>query len=85
MDKTKIKERDLSTIQKYREQAKTQSYEVKIDYGKNLGISGNLEKQLNHLTIAQNKGVDYYNPAQLDMSKEKPKTRAKKQDKGMER
>lgn len=69
LDKTKIKERDLSTIQKYREQAKTQSYEVKIDYGKNLGISGNLEKQLNHLTIAQNKGIDYYNPAQLDMSK----------------
>lgn len=85
LDKTKIKERDLSTIQKYREQAKTQSYEVKIDYGKNLGISGNLEKQLNHLTIAQNKGIDYYNPAQLDMSKEKSKTRAKKQDKGMER
>lgn len=85
LDKTKIKERDLSTIQKYREQAKTQSYEVKIDYGKNLGISGNLEKQLNHLTIAQNKGIDYYNPAQLDMSKEKPKTRAKKQDKSMER
>ena len=47
-------------------------------------ISGNLEKQLNNLTLAQIKGVDYFNPAKkIDMTKEKAQT--KEQNKGMER
>ncbi|HDX6250491.1 TPA: DUF1738 domain-containing protein [Campylobacter fetus subsp. venerealis] len=88
LDQSKIKDRDLTAIKNYREEAKEQPYEIRIDYGKTLGISGNLEKQLNNLSIAQIKGVDYYNPAQkLDISKEKQKTKAKKQErnKGMER
>lgn len=88
LDQSKIKDRDLTAIKNYREEAKEQPYEIRIDYGKTLGISGNLEKQLNNLSIAQIKGVDYYNPAQkLDISKQKQKTKAKKQErnKGMER
>lgn len=87
LDQSKIKERDLTAIQKYREEAKSQAFEVKVDYGKTLGISGNLQKQLNHLSIAQIKGVDYPNPAQkLDMEKkvEKTKTKAKAKDNGRE-
>lgn len=84
LDESKIKERDLTAIQHYREQAKNQDFEVKIDYNKTLGISGNLEKQLNNLTLAQIKGVDYFNPAKkIDMTKEKAQT--KEQNKGMER
>ena len=84
LDESKIKERDLTTIQHYREQAKNQDFEVKIDYNKTLGISGILEKQLNNLTLAQIKGVDYFNPAKkIDMTKEKAQT--KEQNKGMER
>ncbi|CUU75058.1 ArdC-like ssDNA-binding domain-containing protein [Campylobacter hyointestinalis] len=83
LDESKIKERDLEAIQAYREKAKNQDFEVKIDYGKTLGISGNLEKQLNNLTLAQIKGVDYYNPAQkVKMTKEK--AQAKEQNKGIE-
>ncbi|MBK3498163.1 DUF1738 domain-containing protein [Campylobacter fetus subsp. venerealis] len=82
LNQDKIKERDLSAIQKYREDSKSQPYEVKVDYGKTLGIGGNLEKQLNHLSIAQIKGVDYHNPAQkLDMSREVEKTKSKRQTK----
>ena len=87
LNEEKIKERDLTAIQNYRETAKNQAYEVRIDYGKTLGIGGNLAKQLDNLTIAQIKGVDYYNPAQrLDMSKEaeKAKKQTKQKDKGME-
>lgn len=69
LNEEKIKERDLTAIQNYREAAKDQAYEARVDYGKTLGIGGNLAKQLNNLTMAQIKGVDYYNPAQrLDMS-----------------
>lgn len=83
LDESKIKERDLEAIQAYREKAKNQDFEVKIDYGKTLGISGNLEKQLNNLTLAQIKGVDYYNPVQkVEMTKEK--AQAKEQNKGIE-
>lgn len=87
LNEEKIKERDLTAIQNYRETAKNQAYEVRIDYGKTLGIGGNLAKQLDNLTIAQIKGVDYYNLAQrLDMSKEaeKAKKQTKQKDKGME-
>lgn len=52
-----------------------------------MGIGGNLAKQLDNLTMAQIKGVDYYNPAQrLDMSKEaeKAKKQTRQKDKGME-
>lgn len=76
LNEEKIKERDLTAIQNYREAAKDQAYEARVDYGKTLGISGNLAKQLNNLTMAQIKGVDYYNPAQrLDMSKEAQKAK----------
>jgi len=87
LNEEKIKERDLTAIQNYREAAKNQAYEVRIDYGKTLGIGGNLAKQLDNLTMAQIKGVDYYNPAQrLDMSKEaeKAKKQTRQKDKGME-
>ncbi|CUU72747.1 ArdC-like ssDNA-binding domain-containing protein [Campylobacter hyointestinalis] len=83
LDQAQIKERDLEAIQAYREKAKNQDFEVKIDYRKTLGISGNLEKQLNNLTLAQIKGVDYYNPVQkVEMTKEK--AQAKEQNKGIE-
>ena len=88
LDTKKIKERDLTAINNYREKAKSQPYEINVDYSKTLGIGGNLAIQLNNLTQAQIKGVDYYNPAQrIDMSKEVAKTKkqTKKQDKGMER
>nr|WP_315004085.1 ArdC-like ssDNA-binding domain-containing protein [uncultured Campylobacter sp.] len=76
LNEEKIKERDLTAIQNYREAAKDQAYEARVDYGKTLGIGGNLAKQLNNLTMAQIKGVDYYNPAQrLDMSKEAQKAK----------
>ena len=87
LNEEKIKERDLTAIQNYREAAKNQAYEVRIDYSKTLGIGGNLAKQLDNLTMAQIKGVDYYNPAQrLDMSKEaeKAKKQTRQKDKGME-
>lgn len=84
LDENKIKERDLTAVTHYREQAKNQDFEVTINYGKTLGISGNLEKQLNNLTLAQIKGVDYFNPAgKNEMTKQKAQT--KEQDKGMER
>ncbi|KAA3682864.1 MULTISPECIES: ArdC-like ssDNA-binding domain-containing protein [Campylobacter] len=84
LDESKIKERDLTAVTHYREQSKNQDFEVKISYGKTLGISGNLEKQLDNLTLAQIKGVDYYNPAvKVEMTKQKAQT--KEQDKGMER
>ncbi|AQW80392.1 hypothetical protein CPIN17260_0032 [Campylobacter pinnipediorum subsp. pinnipediorum] len=79
LDESKVKDRDLTAVHNYRETAKSQAYEVKVDYGKTLGIGGNLEKQLNNLTLAQIKGVDYFNPAKrLDMSKEEDKTKGKK-------
>lgn len=84
LDESKIKERDLTAVTHYREQSKNQDFEAKISYGKTLGISGNLEKQLDNLTLAQIKGVDYYNPAvKVEMTKQKAQT--KEQDKGMER
>ncbi|CUU72748.1 ArdC-like ssDNA-binding domain-containing protein [Campylobacter hyointestinalis] len=83
LDESKIKERDLTAVTHYREQSKNQDFEAKISYGKTLGISGNLEKQLNNLTLAQIKGVDYYNPVQkVEMTKEK--AQAKEQNKGIE-
>ena len=87
LNEEKIKERDLTAIQNYREAAKDQAYEARVDYGKTLGIGGNLAKQLNNLTMAQIKGVDYYNPAQrLGMSKEaqKAKQQIKQQYNGIE-
>ena len=57
LNEEKIKERDLTAIQNYREAAKNQAYEVRIDYSKTLGIGGNLAKQLDNLTMAQIKGV----------------------------
>ncbi|AHE95062.1 TPA: DUF1738 domain-containing protein [Campylobacter fetus subsp. venerealis] len=84
LDESKIKDRDLTAVTHYREQSKNQDFEVKISYGKTLGISGNLEKQLDNLTLAQIKGVDYYNPAvKVEMTKQKAQT--KEQNKGMER
>lgn len=86
LDEKKIKERDLTAVQNYREEAKSKPYEVNVDYSKTLGIGGNLAHQLNNLTQAQIKGIDYFNPVQrLDMGKEVVKTKEKKQDKGMER
>ncbi|ALV24687.1 hypothetical protein CIG2463D_1115 [Campylobacter iguaniorum] len=83
LDESKIKDRDLTAVTHYREQSKNQDFEVKISYGKTLGISGNLEKQLDNLTLAQIKGVDYYNPAvKVEMTKEK--AQAKEQNKGIE-
>ncbi|CUU87705.1 Antirestriction protein [Campylobacter hyointestinalis subsp. hyointestinalis] len=83
LDESKIKERDLTAVTHYREQSKNQDFEAKISYGKTLGISGNLEKQLDNLTLAQIKGVDYYNPAvKVEMTKEK--AQAKEQNKGIE-
>ena len=87
LNEEKIKERDLTAIQNYREAAKDQAYEARVDYGKTLGIGGNLAKQLNNLTLALFNGVDYYNPAQrLDMSKEaqKAKQQIKQQYNGIE-
>ncbi|PPB55963.1 ArdC-like ssDNA-binding domain-containing protein [Campylobacter hyointestinalis] len=83
LDESKIKERDLTAVTHYREQSKNQDFEAKISYGKTLGISGNLEKQLDNLTLAQIKGVDYYNPAvKVEMTKQK--AQAKEQNKGIE-
>ena len=84
LDTKKIKERDLTAVQNYREEAKSKPYEVNVDYSKTLGLGGNLANQLNSLTQAQIKGVDYFNPAQrIDITKNKKQTKA--QDKGMER
>lgn len=84
LDTKKIKERDLTAVQNYREEAKSKPYEVNVDYSKTLGLGGNLANQLNSLTQAQIKGVDYFNPAQrIDITKNKKQT--KTQDKGMER
>lgn len=84
LDTKKIKERDLTVVQNYREEAKSKPYEVNVDYSKTLGLGGNLANQLNSLTQAQIKGVDYFNPAQrIDITKNKKQTKA--QDKGMER
>ncbi len=84
LDTKKIKERDLTAVQNYREEAKSKPYEVNVDYSKTLGLGGNLANQLNSLTQAQIKRVDYFNPAQrIDITKNKKQTKA--QDKGMER
>lgn len=86
LDESKIKERDLTAIQNYREKAKSQPFEIEVNYGKTLGIGGNLAKQLDNLSIAQIKGIDYYNPAQkLDMNKEQDKAKKQTKDRGMER
>lgn len=90
----KVKERNLTAIKDFRERQKEASYEIKPNYER-IDLGGNLAKQLEHLAIAQIKGIDYRNPIVMENAKSqevvkeqsKKATKAKKQEKpkGLER